>query len=54
MLAWESLAERERKWSTFVADQEWISLRAESERDGPILANIRSSILRPTSFSSVK
>ena len=54
MLAWESLAEREKKWSEFLSDPEWISLRSESERDGPILANIKSMILRPTTFSSVK
>jgi hypothetical protein len=54
MLAWESLAERERKWSAFMADPEWLSARAESERDGPIVANIKSTILQPTAFSPVK
>ena len=24
-LAWESLAERERKWSTFMSDPEWLA-----------------------------
>ena len=53
-VAWESLAERERKWSAFMTDPEWLSARAESERDGPIVANIQSSILQPTAFSSVR
>lgn len=53
MLAWESLAERETKWNKFMADPEWVAKRAESERDGPILANVTSQILQPTSFSSV-
>ncbi len=54
LLAWESLAEREGKWSAFTADPEWIEARKESEKDGPIVANVVSSILQPTSFSSVR
>ncbi|CAH0214236.1 NIPSNAP family protein [Roseomonas sp. CECT 9278] len=54
LLAWESLAERETKWTAFQADPEWIAKRAESEADGPILANVSSAILQPTAFSSVK
>ena len=54
LLAWESLAEREKKWGAFMADPAWISARADSERDGLILANINSMILQPTAFSSVK
>ena len=53
-LAWESLAERERKWSAFVSDPEWIAARNKSEEDGPIVANMASQLLAPTSFSSVK
>ena len=54
LIAWESLADREKKWTTFQADPAWISARADSERDGPILANVTSSLLTPTAFSSVK
>jgi len=54
LLAWESLAEREKKWGAFMADPAWISARADSERDGLILANINSMILQPTAFSAVK
>ena len=53
-LAWDSLAERETKWNAFMADPTWQAKRAESERDGPIVASISSSFLQPTSFSSVK
>src|ERR1700756_1059164 len=28
LLAWESLAEREKKWNAFMADPDWISARA--------------------------
>lgn len=54
LLAWESLAERETKWTAFQADPEWIEKRAGTERDGAIVANITSSLLQPTSFSSVR
>jgi hypothetical protein len=54
ILAWNSLAEREQKWNGFMADPEWISKRAESQKDGEIVANIVSQILQPTSFSAMK
>ncbi len=54
LLAWESLAERETKWNAFQADPEWITKRAETEKDGAIVANVANQFLAPTSFSSVK
>ena len=54
MLAWESLAERERIWNAFAADPEWISKRAETEKDGPIVQTLSNQLLTPTMFSSVK
>ncbi|HEX7792357.1 MAG TPA: NIPSNAP family protein [Afipia sp.] len=53
-LTWESLAEREQKWTAFQNDPVWISTRAETEKDGQIIENIASQILTPTAFSSVK
>lgn len=54
MLAWESLAEREQKWAAFASDPEWIAKRAETERDGAIVASLENYILQPTAFSAVK
>nr|WP_314074488.1 NIPSNAP family protein [uncultured Roseococcus sp.] len=54
LLEWESLAEREQKWSAFQADPEWIAKRAETEKDGAIVATVSNLILQPTAFSSVK
>lgn len=54
MLAWESLAEREKKWAAFGADPEWMAGRAKTEEGGQIVQNIVSSLLQPTAFSSVK
>jgi hypothetical protein len=54
LLEWASLAEREQKWNAFMADPEWIAARAESEKDGPILAHTTNYILQPTSYSRLK
>ena len=54
MLEWQSLAERETKWAAFQADPEWIEKRAQTEADGPIVANVTNAILQPTGFSSVR
>lgn len=53
-LAWESLAEREQKWAAFGADPEWFAARAETEKNGPIVARVSNQLLAPTAFSSVK
>lgn len=54
MLAWDLLADRERKWNAFQADQDWISARAKTEAAGPIVAQVTNEILAPTGFSAVK
>ena len=54
MLEWESLTDREKKWNSFQNDPEWHSKRAETEKNGPLVASLSNSILQPTDFSSVK
>ena len=54
MLAWDSMADREKRWDVFLADPEWITIAAKTEKDGQLVENIRSQLLRPTSFSTVK
>jgi hypothetical protein len=54
LLAWESLAEREDKWTAFQSDPEWLEKRAGTEASGPIVARITNQILKPTAFSAVK
>ena len=53
-LAWESLADRDKKWMAFQSDPDWISARAQTEADGQIVENITSQLLTPTPFSAVK
>ncbi|MDA0996929.1 MAG: NIPSNAP family protein [Proteobacteria bacterium] len=54
LLEWESLAEREQRWTAFQADPEWITKRAETEKDGPIMTHFSNLILKPTAFSKIK
>ena len=54
LIAWESLADREKKWNAFQADPEWLAKRAETEKDGAIVANVSNQFLTPTNYSSVK
>src|SRR6266498_1800616 len=51
MLAWEDLIEREQKFAAFYADPEFAEKRAKSEENGPLVARIHNTILRPTAFS---
>ena len=54
LLQWESMAEREKKWAAFFNDADWQKARAETEKDGAIVAQVTNEILQPTTFSSVK
>ena len=54
LLAWDSMAERERKWATFIGDPDWLKARSDSERDGMIVARMRSQFLAPTAYSALK
>ena len=47
LLAWESLADREKKWNAFMADPEWINARADERKGRPDPAR-----MRPTKFFS--
>jgi hypothetical protein len=53
-LAWESLAEREKKWNAFATDPDWLKARAKTEEDGQIVGNIVNQLLVPTAFSTIK
>jgi len=54
MLAWDNLAEREKRWGAFLADPEWAATVAETEKDGQLVDHITNELLVPTSYSSVK
>ena len=52
LLEWEDLAERDRRWNAFAADADWLTARAETEKDGPIVARVTNEILTPTSYKT--
>lgn len=54
ILQWQSLAEREQKFSAFLKDPEWLDAKRKSEEDGPVEASITNTILVPTAFSMVR
>lgn len=54
LLKWESLADREKRFGTFLSDPEWLAARGETEKNGQIVASISNTLLSPTHFSSVK
>jgi len=54
-LAWESMEERERLWTAFATDPEWVAARAAHQKEhGEVVANIANSFLAPTAFSTVR
>ena len=54
MLAWESLADREKKWAAFGADPDWKNIRDTSEADGKIVEKVESTFMDPVDFSPLK
>ena len=54
LLEWKDMAERERTWNGFATDPEWLEKRAETEKNGQIVASITNLFLQPTSYSKVR
>jgi NIPSNAP len=54
MIAWDSMADREKRWGVFLADPEWAAVVAKTERDGELVEDISSQLLTPAAFSAVK
>ena len=54
VLQFDDLAHREKAWNAFMADPDWHRVRAESEKDGPIVARVRKELWRPTPYSPMQ
>lgn len=52
--AYPSLEAREKTWKAFVADPDWIKAKADSEKDGPLVAKADSIYMNPTDYSPAK
>ena len=51
MIGYPSLAEREKRWSAFMVDPDWLKAVEESHRDGVLVSRAHNSILSPTPYS---
>jgi len=54
ILAFEDAGQRERAWTNFRADQERAAAFAETEREGPLVAKVINTIMRPTGYSPMQ
>jgi hypothetical protein len=54
ILAWDDMAEREKRWAAFLTDPDWIATVAETEKDGQLVQDIRNELLQPTAFSALR
>ncbi len=54
LMRYESEEAQEKAWASFRADEEWIATRERTEANGPIVEEVISENLLPTSFSPMK
>jgi len=54
VLAYPSKEAREKSWDAFAKDPEWVKAKAESEKDGPLVAKAISTFMSPTDYSPIK
>jgi hypothetical protein len=51
ILSFDSMADREKKWAAFGADKRWQEVRAETEKDGPLVSSLSNTFMRLTPYS---
>ena len=54
ILKFDDMAHRDRAWSAFLADPNWQRDRAETEKDGPLVARVRNQFWRATDYSPMQ
>lgn len=54
LVRFNDLEHRQKAWASFQSDPEWQKARAETVKDGEIVARVTNSILRPTDFSALQ
>jgi hypothetical protein len=50
VVEWESVEQMESEWSKFRNDEEWQTVKAESEKAGPIVEKINVTILTRVAY----
>ncbi len=54
ILAYDSLADREKKWNAFISDKERLAKFAETEKNGPLVRKLTAQMLKPTAYSPMQ
>ena len=54
ILSYPDIQARRAAWQAFSTDPEWRRVKAESEKDGPIVAKVDSVFLKGTDYSPIK
>ena len=54
LMVFEDEDAKEKAWTTFQADPEWVAGFAASRVDGKLVTRLQSVILQPTDFSSLQ
>jgi len=52
-LRFESYADMESRWTSFLNDPEWKEAAARSEQDGPLVARVRRRFVSPAGFTGL-
>jgi hypothetical protein len=54
ILAYPDRKAADKSWDAFRNDPDWQKAKAESEKDGPLVAKVESVFMNPTDYSPVK
>ena len=54
IISHESLEQADKNWAAFRADPEWIKVKADSETDGLLVANVKSQYMAATDYSAIQ
>lgn len=52
-LSFDSHAQREESWRSFLADSEWHEVKSASESTGPLVVRIDNTLLKPMDYSPI-
>ncbi len=51
ILSFQDMADREKRWSAFGSDPDWLKVRAQTDQAGPLVARVENSLMRLTPYS---
>ena len=54
ILGFDSVDRMKQIWADFVADPEWKAVKTETEKNGPLVAKVESTVFYPTAYSPLK